>query len=90
MSDANEPTLSITVTGTDRPGVTGALLGAVAEVGAEVLDIQQVVVHDHLTLTLLLAPSVPDAAATGREALEHLRDVAAVAAHRLDLTLSVT
>jgi phosphoserine phosphatase len=90
VSDANQPTLSITVTGTDRPGVTGALLGAVAEVGAEVLDIQQVVVHDHLTLTLLLAPSVLDGDIAGRHALEHLRDVAAVAAHRLDLTLSVT
>ncbi|MGN6751223.1 MAG: phosphoserine phosphatase SerB [Intrasporangium sp.] len=90
MSDANQPTLSITVTGTDRPGVTGALLGAVAEVGAEVLDIQQVVVHDHLTLTLLLAPSVLDGDTTGQDALEHLRDVAAVAAHRLGLSLNVT
>lgn len=94
MSDANRPTLSLTVTGTDRPGVSGALLGAVAEVGAEVLDLQQVVVHDHLTLTILLAPARADGTtgdtAGDRETLERLRDVAAVAAHRLDLSLSVT
>ncbi|MDN5796300.1 MAG: phosphoserine phosphatase SerB [Intrasporangium sp.] len=85
MSDLPEPTLSITVTGTDRPGVTGTLLGAIAdecdEVGGEVLDIQQVVVHGHLTLALLLAPG---------DRVERLRDAAAVAAHRLDLALSVT
>ena len=90
MSDANEPTLSITVTGTDRPGVTGGLLSAVAEVGAEVLDIQQVVVHDHLTLTLLLAPHRPGVTTDGQDLVERLRDVAAVAAHRLGLTLTVT
>ena len=73
-------TLSITVTGTDRPGVTGALLSALADVGAEVLDIQQVVVHGHLTLALVLRP--------GAHA-EQLRDAAAVAAHRLGLSLGV-
>jgi len=74
-------TLSITVTGDDRPGVTGTLLGALSGVGAEVLDIQQVVVHGHLTLTLLLRPG---------KHVEHLRDSAAVAAHRLGLVLTVT
>jgi phosphoserine phosphatase len=74
-------TLSITVTGGDRPGVTGTLLGALSGVGAEVLDIQQVVVHGHLTLTLLLRP--------GRH-VEQLRDAAAVAAHRLGLVLTVS
>lgn len=73
-------TLSITVTGADRPGVTGTLLGALSGVGAEVLDIQQVVVHGHLTLALLLR--------TG-EHVDELRDAAAVAAHRLGLTLTV-
>ncbi|MDN5789315.1 MAG: phosphoserine phosphatase SerB [Micrococcales bacterium] len=81
MTDASEQTLSITVTGDDRPGVTGALLGALAEVGAEVLDIQQVVVHGHLTLTLLLSAGLRS---------ERLRDAAAVAAHRLDLALTVS
>ncbi len=78
--DPSGQTLSITVTGDDRPGVTGSLLGALAEVGAEVLDIQQVVVHGHLTLALVLNPGGD---------LERLRDAAAVAAHRLGLTLTV-
>lgn len=80
VSDASEQTLSITVTGQDRPGVTGTLLGALAEVGAEVLDIQQVVVHGHLTLALVL---------TADEDQGRLRDAAAVAAHRLGLALTV-
>ncbi len=73
--------LSITVTGDDRPGVTGTLLSALSGVGAEVLDIQQVVVERHLTLTLLLRPG---------QHVERLRDAAAVAAHRLGLVLTVT
>ncbi len=75
-----EQTLSITVTGDDRPGVTSTILGAIAGTGAEVLDIQQVAVHGHLTLAVLLAPG---------DHVEELRDAAAVAAHRLGLTLSV-
>ncbi|GAB3882366.1 phosphoserine phosphatase SerB [Terrabacter terrigena] len=73
-------TLSVTVTGDDRPGVTGTLLGALSGVDAEVLDIQQVVVHGHLTLTVLLRPGAH---------VDQLRDAAAVAAHRLGLTLTV-
>jgi phosphoserine phosphatase len=73
-------TLSVTVTGDDRPGVTGTLLGALSGVDAEVLDIQQVVVNRHLTLTVLLRPGAH---------VERLRDAAAVAAHRLGLTLTV-
>ena len=80
MTAPSTATLSITVTGEDRPGVTGTLLSALSDVGAEVLDIQQVVVHGHLTLALVLRPGV---------SLEPLRDAAAVAAHRLGLTLTV-
>ena len=74
-------TLSITVTGEDRPGITSTLLAAVSGMGAEVLDMQQVVVQGHLTLALLLRPG---------QHLEALRDAAAVAAHRLGLVLTVT
>lgn len=80
-SDAtNLQTLSVTVTGDDRPGVTGTLLGALSGFGAEVLDIQQVAVQGHLTLTVLLRPG---------DHVEQLRDAAAVAAHRLGVTLTV-
>jgi phosphoserine phosphatase len=48
-------TLLVTVSGDDRPGVTSSLFDAIAEVGAEVLDLEQVVVRGHLTLALLLS-----------------------------------
>jgi phosphoserine phosphatase len=48
-------TLLVTVSGDDRPGVTSTLFDAIADVGAEVLDLEQVVVRGHLTLALLLA-----------------------------------
>lgn len=73
-------TLSLTLTGDDRPGVTSTLLGAISGTGAEVLDIQQVAVHGHLTLALLLDPG---------DHSDELRDAAAVAAHRLGLSLTV-
>ena len=54
---AAAPTLLVTVSGDDRPGVSSALFDAIADVGSEVLDVEQVVVRGHLTLALLLAPS---------------------------------
>jgi phosphoserine phosphatase len=51
MSD----TLLVTVTGTDRPGVTTRLLEALAPSGFAVLDIEQVVIRGRLTLGLLLS-----------------------------------
>ncbi|NQU37160.1 MAG: phosphoserine phosphatase SerB [Actinobacteria bacterium] len=48
-------TLLITITGADRPGVTTALLNALAPSGFAVLDIEQVVIRGHLVLGLLLS-----------------------------------
>jgi len=48
-------TLLITITGPDRPGVTTALLEALAPSGFAVLDIEQVVIRGHLVLGLLLS-----------------------------------
>jgi phosphoserine phosphatase len=79
VTDAATATLRVTVTGTDRPGITGALIQAIGEVGAEVLDIQQVAVQGHLTLALLLVPA-------GRSA--ELRDAATRAAGELGLDVS--
>jgi len=50
----------VTVTGDDRPGVTSSLFDAIADVGAEVLDLEQVVVRGHLTMALLLSAGPGD------------------------------
>ncbi|HEX7460703.1 MAG TPA: phosphoserine phosphatase SerB [Dermatophilaceae bacterium] len=55
MPDPTTQTLLVTVSGDDRPGVTSTLFDAIADVGAEVLDLEQVVVRGHLTLALLLS-----------------------------------
>ncbi|MCA9602238.1 MAG: phosphoserine phosphatase SerB [Myxococcales bacterium] len=44
----------VTVSGTDTPGITAALSKVIADAGAELLDIEQVVVQDRLTLCLLV------------------------------------
>ncbi|MFP5415615.1 MAG: phosphoserine phosphatase SerB [Actinomycetes bacterium] len=52
-------TLAATLTGPDRPGITAALMGAIAGLGTEVLDLEQVVVRGQVTIALLLG-SLPD------------------------------
>lgn len=44
------PSLLVTATGADRPGIAAALCGALAAVGARVLDVEQVTVHGRLLL----------------------------------------
>jgi phosphoserine phosphatase len=44
----------VTVTGKDRPGVTSTLTGILADKGASLADIEQVVVQGQLTLCLLV------------------------------------
>jgi len=60
VPDPTTQTLLVTVSGDDRPGVTSTLFDAIADVGAEVLDLEQVVVRGHLTLALLLAAGPQD------------------------------
>ncbi len=50
----DEPTLLVTLTGSDRPGVTSALFSALSGTPATVLDVEQVVVRGQLTLAVLL------------------------------------
>lgn len=52
-------TLAATLSGPDRPGITHALMDAVAGLGTEVLDFEQVVVRGHATIAVLLG-SLPD------------------------------
>jgi phosphoserine phosphatase len=57
------PTLLITVTGPDRPGVTAAVFEAVALPGISVLDVEQIVVRGRLTLSVLLDVGSQDGSA---------------------------
>jgi phosphoserine phosphatase len=56
-SPSPEQQVLVTVTGPDHPGITAALASVVAERGAALLDIEQVVVHGQLILALLLGLS---------------------------------
>jgi len=55
--------LLINVSGDDRPGVTSAVTGALAQYGANVLDIGQAVIHD--TLSLGIVAEIPDTVDSG-------------------------
>jgi phosphoserine phosphatase len=44
----------VTVSGADTPGITAALMRVIADASASLLDIEQVVVQDRLTLCLLV------------------------------------
>ena len=80
MPDSATPTLLVTVSGRDRPGLTSALFNAIADVGAEVLDLEQVVVRGHLTLALLLAAGPAD---------RRLREVIVTVGASLDVQVTV-
>ena len=45
----------ITVTGIDRPGVTSALFEVLSRYGVELLNVEQVVIRDRLTLGVLVS-----------------------------------
>ena len=66
---------------TTGPGVTSALFDAIADVGAEVLDLEQVVVRGHLTLAMLLAAGPRD---------ERLRSVVRDVASGLGMDVKVS
>jgi phosphoserine phosphatase len=51
---SDEPTLLVTLSGEDRPGVTSTLFTALSDTPATVLDVEQVVVRGQLTLAVLL------------------------------------
>jgi phosphoserine phosphatase len=54
LAEGTTDRILVTVTGRDRPGVTATLTGILAQGGAALYDIEQVVVHEQLTLCLLV------------------------------------
>ena len=46
--------LLITISGTDKPGLTATITGVLSKYGIPVLDIGQSVIHNHLTLGMLI------------------------------------
>lgn len=79
MTEPNDTRLLITFAGPDRPGVTAALAGVVAESQAGLIDVEQLVLDEQLTLCMLVEVASV-AAGTLREGL-------AEAAKRFDLDL---
>jgi len=73
----------IHATGEDRPGITSFLTGVLAACGVDILDIGQVVIHDHLTLGMLV--TLPDEA----QSAPVLKDLL-FKAHELGITLKLT
>jgi phosphoserine phosphatase len=55
-------TVLLTLTGSDRPGVTTAVFDALSRPGVEVLDVEQVVVRGHLTLAVLATAGTDESA----------------------------
>lgn len=60
----------VTVAGSDAPGITAKLTGIIAQEGAHLLDIEQVVVQGHLTLCLVVA--VPPEQGAGSTVIKDL------------------
>ena len=74
------PTLLVTLTGRDRPGVTAALFEACARQAVDVLDIEQVVIRGRLVLGVLLTAPRDDS---------RLRAALAAVAGDLDVEVDV-
>src|SRR5690606_31731406 len=73
----------INITGEDRPGLTAAITGVLAQGGVNILDIGQAVIHDTLSFGILV--EIPDNA----RASSTLKDVL-FTAYKLDQQVRVT
>ena len=75
----NQPTLLITLTGRDRPGVTSRLFGALARFPLSVTDIEQVTIRGRLVLGVLVGcegeAALPDLTAIYRAVTELAADL---------------
>ena len=75
----NQPTLLITLTGRDRPGVTSRLFGALARFPLSVTDIEQVTIRGRLVLGVLVGcegeAALPDLTAIYRAVTDLATDL---------------
>jgi phosphoserine phosphatase len=90
------PRALLTVTGADRPGVTARLFSALAAPAdgvppVEVLDVEQVVVHGHLVLGVVVAslPAGDTPPAEEKELLAHLQRLGAEVAAAMGVSVEV-
>jgi phosphoserine phosphatase len=95
-STAQAPRAVLTVSGVDRPGVTARLFSALAESSdgapaVEVLDVEQVVVHGHLVLGVVVGSLAVGEAPPADEGalLAHLGRLAADVAAGVGMTVEV-
>ncbi|HET6562473.1 MAG TPA: phosphoserine phosphatase SerB [Marmoricola sp.] len=80
-SDLDAPkTLLLTLTGTDRPGVTAGVFDTLATFGVEVLDIEQILIRGRLVLGVLV---------TAPRHWKNLRDAVEEVGAALELDVSV-
>jgi len=93
---APAPQAVLTVSGVDRPGVTARLFSALADSSdgapaVEVLDVEQVVVHGHLVLGVVVGSLAVDDAPPADEVtlLAHLGRLAADVAAELGMSVEV-
>ncbi|MFL0579693.1 phosphoserine phosphatase SerB [Dietzia sp. 179-F 9C3 NHS] len=75
MSTTGTPAL-LTVTGPDRPGVTARVMATLADHGADLVDVEQVVVNGHLSLGLMVRVGEDaDAVTLVRELTDQVTDL---------------
>ncbi len=73
----------INITGEDRPGLTAAITGVLAQGGVNILDIGQAVIHDTLSFALLVEIPSTEQASSVREGI-------LFTAHKLDQQVRFT
>ncbi|MGE1155915.1 phosphoserine phosphatase SerB [Pseudomonas kitaguniensis] len=73
----------INITGEDRPGLTAAITGVLAQGGVNILDIGQAVIHDTLSFALLVEIPSSEQASSVREGI-------LFTAHKLDQQVRFT
>ena len=76
-------TLLITLTGRDRPGVTRAVFGRLAEAGVEVVDLEQIVLRRRLVLGVLVTVPADDSSELA------LRDAVSATADELGMHVEI-